>query len=141
MSRVTKVLELVQMGALAGRKPAGLSGGQQQRVALARALVFEPAVLLMDEPMGALDVRLKQDLQWEIRRLQHALGATVIYITHDQQEALVLSDRVALLRNGRVEQYGSPQDLYKAPASLCAARSSASPTSFTGSGKPGHAPA
>jgi putative spermidine/putrescine transport system ATP-binding protein len=121
-TRVTKALELVQLGALADRKPAGLSGGQQQRVALARALVFEPAVLLMDEPMGALDVRLKQELQWEIRRLQRALGATVIYVTHDQHEALVLSDRVALLRDGRIEQYGPPEDLYKTPTSLFTAR-------------------
>ena len=121
-ARVIKALDLVQLGALANRKPAGLSGGQQQRVALARALVFEPAVLLMDEPMGALDVRLKQELQWEVRRLQRALGATVIYVTHDQHEALVLSDRVALLRDGRVEQFGPPEALYKAPESLFAAR-------------------
>ena len=121
-ARVGKALDLVQLGAFADRKPARLSGGQQQRVALARALVFEPAVLLMDEPMGALDVRLKQELQWEIRRLQRAIGATVIYVTHDQHEALVLSDRVALLRDGRVEQYGSPEELYRMPGSLFAAR-------------------
>jgi ABC-type Fe3+/spermidine/putrescine transport system ATPase subunit len=121
-ARVNRVLELVQLGELAHRKPAQLSGGQQQRVALARALIFRPSVLLMDEPMGALDVRLKQELQWEIRRLQRAIGATVIYVTHDQQEALVLSDRVALLKDGCVEQYGPPEGLYKTPNSLFAAR-------------------
>jgi putative spermidine/putrescine transport system ATP-binding protein len=121
-ARVAKALDLVQLGALGDRKPARLSGGQQQRVALARALVFEPSVLLMDEPMGALDVRLKQELQWEIRQLQRALGATVIYVTHDQSEAMLLSDRVALLRDGKVEQFGRPQDLYRTPRSVFAAR-------------------
>jgi putative spermidine/putrescine transport system ATP-binding protein len=121
-ARVHRALELVQLGELVDRRPAQLSGGQQQRVALARALIFRPSVLLMDEPMGALDVRLKQELQWEIRRLQRAIGATVIYVTHDQQEALVLSDRVALLNNGRVEQYGPPEQLYRTPNSLFAAR-------------------
>jgi putative spermidine/putrescine transport system ATP-binding protein len=121
-ARVAKVLELVQLGALADRKPSRLSGGQQQRVALARALVFEPSVLLMDEPMGALDVRLKQELQWEIRQLQRSIGATVIYVTHDQSEAMLLSDRVALLRDGKVEQYGRPQDLYRTPRSIFTAR-------------------
>src|SRR5215213_4471727 len=120
--RVGNVLELVQLGGLADRKPSRLSGGQQQRVALARALVFEPSVLLMDEPMGALDVRLKQELQWEIRRLQRSIGATVIYVTHDQEEAMLLSDRVALLRDGRVEQYGRPQELYRRPNSIFTAR-------------------
>lgn len=120
-SRVARVLDLVQLGALADRKPARLSGGQQQRVALARALVFEPSVLLMDEPMGALDVRLKEELQWEIRRLQREIGATVIYVTHDQHEAMLLSDRVALMRDGRIEQYCPPQELYRRPSSLFSA--------------------
>ncbi len=120
--RVEKALALVRLEGLADRRPARLSGGQQQRVALARALIFEPSVLLMDEPLGALDVRLKQELQWEIRSLQRAIGATVIYVTHDQNEALLLSDRIALLRDGRIEQVGSPQQLYRAPASVFAAR-------------------
>ncbi|WP_413725679.1 ABC transporter ATP-binding protein [Sodalis sp. RH16] len=121
-ARVAKVLELVQLTPLADRKPAWLSGGQQQRVALARALVFEPSVLLMDEPMGALDVRLKEELQWEIRRLQREIGATVIYVTHDQHEAMLLSDRVALMRDGRIEQYSTAQELYQRPETLFAAR-------------------
>ncbi len=120
--KVAKAISLVQLDGLADRKPARLSGGQQQRVALARALVFEPSVLLMDEPMGALDVRLKQELQWEIRKLQRTLGATVIYVTHDQDEAMVLSDRIALMKDGRLEQFGTPQELYRTPASLFAAR-------------------
>lgn len=120
--RVKQALDLVQLGTLAERKPDRLSGGQQQRVALARALVFEPSVLLMDEPMGALDVRLKEELQWEIRRLQRELGATVIYVTHDQHEAMLLSDRVALMRDGVIEQYGTAQELYRRPATLFAAR-------------------
>jgi len=121
-ARVTKVLELVQLTGLEHRRPAQLSGGQQQRVALARALVFEPSVLLMDEPLGSLDVRLKQELQWEIRRLQRSIGATIVYVTHDQNEALLLSDRVALLRDGRVEQYGPPQELYRTPRTVFTAR-------------------
>lgn len=120
--RVDEALRLVQLDMLADRKPAKLSGGQQQRVALARALVFEPSVLLMDEPMGALDVRLKEELQWEIRRLQRELGATVIYVTHDQNEAMLLSDRIALMRDGRIEQCGSPQELYRHPKTLFAAQ-------------------
>jgi ABC-type Fe3+/spermidine/putrescine transport system ATPase subunit len=120
--KVAEAISLVQLEGLEERKPVRLSGGQQQRVALARALVFEPSVLLMDEPMGALDVRLKQELQWEIRRLQRTLGTTVIYVTHDQDEAMVLSDRIALMRNGKIEQYGTPQELYRAPGSIFAAR-------------------
>lgn len=120
--RVDRALKLVQLSSLANRKPSKLSGGQQQRVALARALIFEPSVLLMDEPMGALDVRLKQELQWEIRQLQRSLGATVVYVTHDQNEAMVLSDRIALMRDGAIEQYGTPQELYRKPASIFAAR-------------------
>ncbi|WP_171060952.1 ABC transporter ATP-binding protein [Poseidonocella sp. HB161398] len=121
-TRVADVLKLVQLDALADRKPARLSGGQQQRVALARALVFEPSVLLMDEPMGALDVRLKEELQLELRRLQKEIGATVIYVTHDQNEAMLMSDRVALMRDGQIEQYGPGQELYRHPRSLFAAR-------------------
>ncbi|TNM63057.1 ABC transporter ATP-binding protein [Aliirhizobium smilacinae] len=120
--RVDRALRLVRLEGLADRKPARLSGGQQQRVALARALVFEPSVLLMDEPMGALDVRLKQELKWEIRQLQREIGATVIYVTHDQNEAMLLSDRVALMQDGRIEQYASPEEIYRRPTSIFAAR-------------------
>ncbi|WP_439495788.1 ABC transporter ATP-binding protein [Bosea sp. (in: a-proteobacteria)] len=135
--RVAKALSLVQLDGLADRKPARLSGGQQQRVALARALVFEPSVLLMDEPMGALDVRLKQELQWEIRRLQRSLGATVIYVTHDQDEAMVLSDRIALMRDGRLEQFGSPQELYRTPSSIFGARFLGESNLIRGNYRPG----
>ena len=98
------------------RKPAELSGGQQQRVALARAIVFEPPVILMDEPLGALDKKLRQHMQIEIKQLQRRLGATVIYVTHDQEEALTMSDRVAVLNHGRLMQYGPPRELYDHPA-------------------------
>lgn len=139
--KVAKAIALVQLDGLAERKPLNLSGGQQQRVALARALVFEPSVLLMDEPMGALDVRLKQELQWEIRQLQRTLGATVIYVTHDQDEAMVLSDRIALMRDGRVEQFGTPQDLYRSPASIFAARFLGESNLVSGTYRAGSAPA
>jgi putative spermidine/putrescine transport system ATP-binding protein len=114
--RVARALELVQLGALAGRHPAQLSGGQQQRVALARALVFEPPLLLMDEPLGALDKKLREDLQLEIKRVHREVGVSVIYVTHDQSEALTMSDRIAVMRGGRLEQYGSAEDLYERPA-------------------------
>ena len=98
------------------RRPAQLSGGQQQRVALARAIVLEPPVLLLDEPLGALDARLRVDLQVELKRIQEPLGITFIYVTHDQDEALTMSDRVAVMRDGRVEQCGEPRELYEEPA-------------------------
>jgi ABC-type Fe3+/spermidine/putrescine transport system ATPase subunit len=113
--RVEEVLQLVGLTALADRMPHQLSGGQQQRVALARALVFDPPVLLMDEPLGALDRKLRGHLQLEIKQLQHRLGVTVIYVTHDQEEALVLSDRIAIMNRGRLEQVGTPADLYERP--------------------------
>ncbi|MCT7378261.1 ABC transporter ATP-binding protein [Chelativorans salis] len=113
---VAEALSLVQLEGLEKRLPAQLSGGQQQRVAVARALVFEPAVLLMDEPLGALDKKLREQMQIEIKRLQQSLGITVIYVTHDQEEALTMSDRIAVLRDGYLEQVGSPADLYDAPA-------------------------
>jgi putative spermidine/putrescine transport system ATP-binding protein len=109
-------LELVQMGHLAGRYPAQLSGGQQQRVALARALVFQPNLLLLDEPLSALDRQLRGDLQWELRSLHRRLGATFINVTHDQDEALSMSDEIVILREGKVEQIGAPADLYARPA-------------------------
>jgi putative spermidine/putrescine transport system ATP-binding protein len=113
---IRNVLELVQMGGFANRLPTELSGGQQQRVALARALVFEPDLLLLDEPLSALDKRLRANLQWELSALHRRLGATFINVTHDQEEALSMSDDIVILREGRVEQAGSPEKLYARPA-------------------------
>jgi mannopine transport system ATP-binding protein len=114
--RVADVLSLVQLGGLETRLPSQLSGGQQQRVAVGRALVFEPPVLLMDEPLGALDKKLREQMQIEIKSLQQKLGVTVIYVTHDQEEALTMSDRIAVMRDGRLEQIGTPTALYDEPA-------------------------
>ena len=114
--RVEDALELVRLGGLGGRYPHQLSGGQQQRVALARALVFEPKLLLMDEPLGALDKKLREHMQLEITHLQRKLKITVIYVTHDQSEALTMSDRIAIMNNGQFEQVGAPEELYRAPA-------------------------
>ena len=114
--RVAEVLEIVQLAGYQVRYPQQLSGGQQQRVALARAIVFNPRVLLMDEPLSALDKQLREGLQLEIKRLHEQLGITFVYVTHDQREALVMSDRIAVMNNGRVEQLGSPSDLYDRPA-------------------------
>jgi len=113
--RVARAMELVRIAPLADRKPAELSGGQKQRVALARALVNEPRVLLLDEPLAALDLKLRKELQTELRDLQRRLGMTFLCVTHDQEEALVLSDTIAVMRAGRVEQVGSPQELYERP--------------------------
>ncbi|MCY3839166.1 MAG: ABC transporter ATP-binding protein [Gammaproteobacteria bacterium] len=113
--RVRKALRLVQLEGFEDRRPGQLSGGQQQRVAIARALVFEPDLVLMDEPLGALDRRLREEMQFEIRCIQRELGVTVIYVTHDQQEAMVMSDRVAVFRDGRIEQVASPETLYEEP--------------------------
>ena len=115
--RVDQALELTRMTAYGARRPAQLSGGQQQRVALARALVLNPRVLLLDEPLGALDAQLRKELQLELRALQHEVGITFVYVTHDQEEALTMSDRIAVLADGRVEQVGAPQDIYTAPES------------------------
>ena len=114
--RVQEAMDLVRLAGLGARKPAQLSGGQQQRVALARALVLEPPVLLLDEPLGALDARLRIDLQVELKRIQEQLGITFIYVTHDQDEALTMSDRVAVMRDGRIDQCATPQELYEEPA-------------------------
>ncbi|HEX6932270.1 MAG TPA: ABC transporter ATP-binding protein [Streptosporangiaceae bacterium] len=114
--RVGEVLELVQLAGYATRKPGQLSGGQQQRVALARALVLQPAVLLLDEPLGALDAKLRRQLQVELKQLQTQVGITFVYVTHDQEEALTMSDRIAVINHGRIEQAASPQDLYEEPA-------------------------
>ena len=116
-TRVADALARVGLSGLYARLPAQLSGGQQQRVALARALVFEPGLLLMDEPLGALDRALRETMKGEIRRLHRELGITVVYVTHDQEEALTLSDRVVLMDAGRIVQLGRPDDLYERPAS------------------------
>jgi len=116
-ARVAGALQLVQLDAYADRMPAQLSGGQQQRVALARCLVVEPALLLLDEPLGALDKSLRESMQVELRALQQRLGITTIMVTHDQDEALTLSDQIAIMRGGRLEQLGSPSEVYQAPAS------------------------
>lgn len=112
---VLRALETVQLSHLKDRKPAQLSGGQQQRVALARALIFEPTVVLMDEPLGALDKQLREHMQREIRALHRELGITMVYVTHDQSEALTMSDRVAVFGSGKIQQLASPEQLYEAP--------------------------
>jgi len=114
-TKITRALDMVQMGDFANRRPAQLSGGQQQRIALARALVFEPELVLMDEPLGALDKQLRETLQFEITRLAHELGITVVYVTHDQTEALTMSDRVAVFDDGRIQQLAPPDELYESP--------------------------
>ena len=117
-AKVDELLDLIQLGSLAGRYPAQLSGGQRQRVALARALAVEPRVLLLDEPFGALDAKVRRELRRWLRRLHETLPVTTIFVTHDQEEALELSDRVAVMRAGRIEQFASPQEVYERPASL-----------------------
>ncbi|WP_299026834.1 ABC transporter ATP-binding protein [uncultured Sulfitobacter sp.] len=113
--KIMRALGMVQMQDFAGRRPAQLSGGQQQRIALARALVFEPELVLMDEPLGALDKQLRETLQFEITKLAHDLGITVVYVTHDQTEALTMSDRVAVFDDGRIQQLAPPDKLYEEP--------------------------
>jgi putative spermidine/putrescine transport system ATP-binding protein len=120
--RVRRALDMVKMADFAHRYPGELSGGQQQRVALARALVFDPPLLLMDEPLGALDKKLREWLQLEIKRIHRELGTTFVYVTHDQEEALVLSDRIAVFNGGRIEQIGTGRELYDHPATLFVGR-------------------
>ena len=120
--RVERALQLVRLEGLADRRPGQLSGGQQQRVAIARALIFDPDLVLMDEPLGALDRRLREEMQYEIRRIHQSLGVTVVYVTHDQQEAMVMSDRIAVLRRGEIEQIAEPEALYEEPESSFVAR-------------------
>lgn len=120
--RVAAVLELVHLVGRDDNYPSQLSGGQQQRVALARAIVFDPKALLLDEPLGALDRNLRSALQTQIRRIHREVGSTFVFVTHDQEEAMNLSDRIALFNNGRIEQVGSPEQLYRAPESLFTAR-------------------
>jgi putative spermidine/putrescine transport system ATP-binding protein len=114
-AKVKRALDMVQMYAFINRRPAQLSGGQQQRIALARALVFDPSLVLMDEPLGALDKQLREHMQFEIKHLHESLGITVVYVTHDQGEALTMSDRVAVFNDGRIQQLASPSDLYERP--------------------------
>ncbi len=114
-AKIKRALDMVQMGAFANRRPAQLSGGQQQRIALARALVFDPALVLMDEPLGALDKQLREHMQFEIKHLHESLGITVVYVTHDQGEALTMSDRIAVFNDGRIQQLAPPADLYERP--------------------------
>jgi spermidine/putrescine transport system ATP-binding protein len=116
--RVGEALELVNLTGFAGRKPSQLSGGQQQRVALARALVLQPRVLLLDEPLGALDARLRKNLQVELKALQAELGITFVFVTHDQEEALTMSDRIAVMSNGLIEQAGAPREVYEEPRTV-----------------------
>ncbi len=116
--RVDELLKVVRLDSFASRKPAQLSGGQQQRVALARALVNYPSALLLDEPLGALDLKLRQAMQIELKRIQREVGITFIYVTHDQEEALTMSDRIAVMNEGRVEQIGTPEAIYHPPASV-----------------------
>lgn len=113
--RAEEMLELVKLGGMGGRKPSQLSGGQRQRVALARALINQPAVLLLDEPLGALDLKLREQMQDELKALQRQVGITFIYVTHDQGEALAMSDRLAVFNHGRIEQVGAPAEIYEHP--------------------------
>lgn len=117
MKRVDEMLELVQLAGYAGRKPSQLSGGQRQRVALARALINHPKVLLLDEPLGALDLKLRQQMQVELKTIQKRVGITFIFVTHDQEEAITMSDRIAVFNQGRIEQVGVPSEIYERPAS------------------------
>jgi putative spermidine/putrescine transport system ATP-binding protein len=114
--KVRRALEMVRLGHLRDRKPAQLSGGQQQRVAVARALIYEPKLVLMDEPLGALDKQLREQMQLEIRHLHEELGVTVVYVTHDQSEALTMSDRIAVFHHGKIQQLARPAELYERPA-------------------------
>lgn len=118
---VSRVLDIVQLPDVMNRQPRQLSGGQQQRIALARCMVYQPPIILMDEPLGALDKKLREQLQLEIRQLHQDIGITVLYVTHDQEEALVMSDRICLMNEGEIEQIGSPNDLYFRPETVFAA--------------------
>ena len=122
VKRVDEMLELVQLETFGDRLPRQLSGGQQQRVALARALIFDPLVLLLDEPLGALDKKLRSNVQTQLKHLHRKVGKTFVYVTHDQEEALSMSDRVVIMNHGRVVQVGSPQELYERPSTLFATK-------------------
>ncbi len=113
--KVSRILETVEMASMAHRKPAQLSGGQQQRVALARAIVNEPQVLLLDEPLGALDMKLRRQMQYQLKQIQNELGLTFLHVTHDQEEAMTMADKIAVMNKGKIEQMGAPEDLYESP--------------------------
>ena len=134
-SRVREMLELVQLEGFGGRMPGELSGGQRQRVAIARSVIDSPKVLLLDEPLGALDLQLRRMMQTELKRLQKKLGITFIYITHDQEEALNMSDRIAVMRNGLFEQLGTPNEIYDRPKTAYVARFVGSANILTHGGK------
>jgi putative spermidine/putrescine transport system ATP-binding protein len=119
--KVNEALEMVGLAHVAGRMPSALSGGQQQRIALARCLVYQPSLILLDEPLGALDKKLRETMQIEIKRLHRETGATMLFVTHDQEEALALSDRICLMNHARLEQIGTPQQIYRRPATIFAA--------------------
>lgn len=131
-TEVEGALDLVGLHGLGHRYPSELSGGQQQRVAVARGIVFGPPLLLMDEPLGALDRNLREDLQGEIKRIHRELGTTFVYVTHDQQEALALSDRIAVFRDGKIEQLGTPAEIYRTPRTVFVARFMGDSNIFTG---------
>jgi spermidine/putrescine transport system ATP-binding protein len=135
--RVERALALVRLENLGKRRPRELSGGQQQRVALARALVLEPKVLLLDEPLGALDLQLRRAMQVELKQLQRELGATFLYVTHDQEEALAMSDRIAVMRGGKIEQLGTPEEVYLRPATRFVAQFLGEANLLEGEGEPG----
>src|ERR1700720_2867371 len=116
--KVMQALEMVHLPHVADRYPRELSGGQQQRIALARCIVYRPAIILMDEPLGALDKKLRDQMQLEIKRIHRELGTTIVYVTHDQEEAMTMSDRICLMNAGAIEQLGTPQDLYFRPRSV-----------------------
>ena len=120
--KVRRALDLVQLPQVGDRYPKALSGGQQQRIALARAIVIEPDVLLLDEPLSALDANLREDMRVELKRIQHRIGVTTVFVTHDQSEALAMSDRLVVMSNGNVEQIGAPEEVYTTPASEFVAR-------------------
>ena len=129
---------MVALGGLGGRRPSQLSGGQRQRVALARALVNQPSVLLLDEPLGALDLKLREQMQVELKAIQRQVGITFIYVTHDQGEALSMSDRIAVFNKGRIEQIGSPAEIYEHPASAFVAGFVGVSNLLSGAGGRGH---
>jgi putative spermidine/putrescine transport system ATP-binding protein len=133
VERVNKALDMVQLGAFHERRPIQLSGGQQQRVALARALVFEPEVVLMDEPLGALDKKLREQMQMDIRDIHRRLGLTIVFVTHDQTEALTMSDRIAIFNHGKIEQIGGPSDIYDRPRTQFVAEFIGETNLFSGS--------
>jgi ABC-type Fe3+/spermidine/putrescine transport system ATPase subunit len=135
--RVAEVLDLVQLGPLGGRKPSELSGGQRQRVAMARAIVTRPRVLLLDEPLSALDRALRVDMQIELRRIQREVGITTIFVTHDQEEALTLSDQIGILKDGRLIRHGPPREVYGDPQDAFTARFLGEANILTGVLEPG----